>query len=80
MRVNELIERLEDADPDAEVRIVHQPHYPLQSSVRGVATAEEIAEYGDGDDEYEASIVWVVEGSQISETPYGPRAAFEVAS
>jgi hypothetical protein len=36
MTVKELIERLEDLDPEAEIRFVYQANYPLQDDIAGV--------------------------------------------
>lgn len=33
MRVKELMELLEEMDPDAEVKIAYQPNYPLEASI-----------------------------------------------
>ena len=44
MTVAELIERLQDMDPEAEVRLATQPSWPLQSTVRGVASQAEVDE------------------------------------
>jgi hypothetical protein len=37
MNMQELIELLEDCDPEAEVRLAHQPGWPLAFELRGVA-------------------------------------------
>ena len=39
MTAKELIERLDDEEPDAEVRFVYQATYPLQDDIKGVWAA-----------------------------------------
>lgn len=52
MTVSELIEMLEDCDPDMEVRIAEQPWYPFEYYIEGVA-------------EYEGKI-FICEGNQLA--------------
>lgn len=40
MTVSELIERLESADPDAEVRIMAQESWPFEYAIRGTYSVE----------------------------------------
>ena len=40
MNVADLIRRLEDQDPEAEVRFNYQENYPLQDEIRGVWTPD----------------------------------------
>ncbi len=68
MNVTELIDRLEDLDPQAEVRFVYQASYPLQDKVQGVWHAED-----------NEKVVYIVSGGQNYDEPYGPRAAFQEA-
>ena len=42
MTVNELIERLRECDPDAEVRIMMQENWPFENAISGVAVREEM--------------------------------------
>lgn len=42
MNVRELMELLEGLNPDAEVRVATQQNYPLQSSLYGVTTSEDM--------------------------------------
>ncbi len=71
MKVAELIEILEDMDPDAEVLIGSQENWPFEYDVAGVVTREEVV--GESDDEEEprygeglaASDVFIVEGTQL---------------
>lgn len=78
--VAELMERLEDYDPDAEVRIVTQPAWPLQFAVAGAVGVEDMAAGADEDDldgvESDEKVVWLVAGDHPDGTPYGPKAAF----
>ncbi|WP_248582007.1 hypothetical protein [Nocardioides sp. InS609-2] len=90
--VTELIERLQDCDPDAEVRLATQPNWPLQYHLAGIATTEDIAmdrrcedhdfynceDCAEGRLQDDGSIVYLVEGSQHYDQPYAPRAAWDV--
>jgi hypothetical protein len=89
MNVTELIERLAELDPGAEVMLATQPSWPLQSRLAGVASSADLAMdlecagHGDyscdecaGQDE---PVVYLVEGD-AADQPYAPRAAWEVAS
>ena len=49
MTVQQLIELLQDCDPEAEVRIMTQEGWPFENAVRGVAVREDFA----GDDDCE---------------------------
>jgi hypothetical protein len=87
MKVRELIELLEDQDPDAEVFIMSQENWPFENAVAGVAVREEMIEDDEDDDEdreeprYEKgtapSDVFIVEGEQLR---YGSKAAWRVAT
>jgi hypothetical protein len=88
MKVSELIELLEDQDPDAEVMIMSQENWPFENAVAGVAVREEFArDDEDGDDDereeprYEKGTaptdVFLVEGQQLR---YGSKAAWRVAA
>jgi hypothetical protein len=59
MTAAELIEALADVDPDAEVRLAHQPRWPLEY---GLADAVPI----DSDD---GPVVYLVEGAQLGYLP-----------
>ena len=53
MKVSELIELLEEQDPDAEVLVMSQPNWPFELGLAGVTTREEMLradrdEDGDG--------------------------------
>lgn len=43
MTVAELIERLQDCDPEAEVRTMTQESWPFENAIRGVAVREDFA-------------------------------------
>ena len=88
MNVKQLIEILEDLDPDAEVLIVSQQHWPFENAIAGVAVREDVVEDDEDldDDEREEpryekgtapSDVFIVEGQQLR---YGSKAAWRVAS
>jgi hypothetical protein len=90
MKVHELLELLEDVDPEATVRLATQPNWPLQFEVRGVATAADIALEGQCEehDAYNCeecsaeqdAVVYLVEGDHPDgASPYAPRAAWTVA-
>ncbi len=50
MKVKDLISRLEERDPEADVLLATQENYPFEHSVRGVQVRENVAEDDDGDD------------------------------
>jgi len=83
MTVAELIERLSECDPKAEVRIMEQPNWPFEHAIRGVTDSNEIAlaeaderceEVGPEDGPSE-TIVYLVEGNQIR---YGTNIAWKL--
>lgn len=84
MKVSELIEILEEQDPDAEVLVMSQEGWPFEVAIRGVTTREEIL-LADGDDDGKAeapagaarSDVFLVEGEQLR---YGSKSAWTVAT
>lgn len=88
MNVQDLIERLSELDPEAPILLAHQPSWPLQFTLRGVATSQDIAngseceEHGHYDCDkcaaVEEPVVYLVEGNH-PDHPYAPRAAWEVA-
>ena len=55
MKVSELIELLEEQDPDAEVLVMMQENWPFECALAGVTTREEMLradrEDGNEDDE-----------------------------
>jgi hypothetical protein len=90
MKVSELIELLEEQDPDAEVLVMmQQPNWPFELSLAGVTTREEMLradrDEDDGDDDEEPRLergtakndVFLVEGEQLR---YGSKTAWSVAT
>lgn len=83
MKVSEMIELLEDCDPEAEVFLMTQPTWPFECSVRGIAVREDLE--AAEDDEHDlrgarrreagaaASDVLILEGEQLR---YGSKAAW----
>jgi len=74
MKVKELIDILEEQDPDAEVLIMSQQNWPFESGVYGVTVRSEMD--GDGEKEDGADTtaardgcatndVFIVEGTQL---------------
>ncbi|MCZ2108976.1 MAG: hypothetical protein LC118_05325 [Dehalococcoidia bacterium] len=43
MTVAELIERLQECDPDAEVRIMSQENWPFENAISGIAVRQDFA-------------------------------------
>ncbi len=89
MNVRDLIERLQDCDPTAEVLLATQPSWPMQSRLRGVTSGDDIAVdetcevHGDFncDDCIAANgdpVVYLVEGTHPAH-PHAPRAAWDLA-
>lgn len=87
MKVKELIEILQDLEPDAQVLIMSQQSWPFENSVCGVAVREEFNdddEEDEGDEPEERSYergtsandVFIVEGQQLR---YGSKAAWGAA-
>jgi len=84
MKVHELIEILEDLDPDAEVLIMSQENWPFENSLAGVAVREEMHREDDDEDEDDADYgeglrpndVFLCEGRQLR---YGNKNAWNVA-
>lgn len=89
MKVRDLIEILEDQDPDAEVLIMSQENWPFENAIAGVAIREDFVDDDeeDEDDEdgterqYEKGTapndVFIVEGQQLR---YGSKAAWNAAT
>jgi hypothetical protein len=85
MTVNELIEMLQDEDPDAEVRLLMQPSWPFEYSVGGLVRDEDAPAEGSesydpetptDDAEEPRNIVFLVEGQQLQ---YGNKNLFDCA-
>ena len=91
MKVSELIDLLEEQDPDAEVLVMMQENWPFECSLAGVTSREEMLRADreeDLDDEGDAedpklecgtanSDVFLVEGQQLR---YGSKTAWTVAT
>jgi hypothetical protein len=78
MKVGELLELLEQMNPETEVMIAHQPSWPLAEQVVAVIPSEE----GPGpevDEEVdECPVVWLVaDGHARDRSPYAPRWVFD---
>ena len=76
MKVGELIDRLSEYSEDAEVHLMHQPRYPLESALGGVARESEVREHVGGDLGDDPEFVYLLEGRQIG---YGRSVAWEAA-
>lgn len=88
MKVSELIELLEEQDPDAEVLVMSQPNWPFELSLAGVTTREEMLradrdedDAGDDEPRFERGTakndVFLVEGEHLR---YGSKTAWSVAT
>lgn len=83
MKVGELKELLEGMDDELEVRIAHQPSWPLQYTVSEVVECS-VFDHDDLEDDEENDtvivpeanaterIAYIVEGSQVHDDPYLP--------
>jgi hypothetical protein len=87
MTINELIERLEEyrdlIGGDAELRLMTQQNWPVENSITGVCSGEEINDAADEDapeddgDVDNDSVLYIVEGQQLG---YGTKRAWEIAN
>jgi hypothetical protein len=79
MIVSELIEMLQELDPDANVLIMAQQNWPFENGVSHVMTREDMLRSNEDDEDvvYEngtsATDVFIVEGRQLR---YGSKAAW----
>jgi hypothetical protein len=68
MKLCELIEQLEElideVGEDAEIRLVIQPKYPLEYTIGGVCTSDDVA-VGNGVTPPRKKVVWLAEGDQL---------------
>jgi hypothetical protein len=71
MNVKELIEMLEECDPEAKVKFMSQPSYPLEHSIGGIVRRKTFTV----DINDNAEDVFLLEGGQ---TKYGSKNAWEV--
>ena len=63
MIVRDLISLLQACDPDAEIRIAHQPHWPFSYSVSAVVSDADIRRLHDPDwRKAKKQSAWLVEG------------------
>jgi hypothetical protein len=76
MNVSELIEYLEDCDPEAEVLIMEQPGWPFEYSVIGIATREDFEETAEDERDKKSNDVFLLEGKQLR---YGTKDAWNRA-
>jgi hypothetical protein len=85
MKIRELMEILEEQDPDAEVLIMGQARWRFENGIHGVTVRSEIEESDDDDgmpvdrrpDGRAANDVFIVEGKQLR---YGSKTAWDVAT
>jgi hypothetical protein len=75
MKVKTLISYLEEYDPEAEVRIMSQPTYPFEYSIKGVVERQEFSEEFPDPKEGKLTDVFILEGSQIQ---YGNKKVWEM--
>jgi len=83
MDLDTMIARLEEMrgcfGGDCEVRLMTQPNWPFENTVRGIVSSEDLRD-GEGDEGVdpegtsEPVVVYVVEGSQAS---YGDKRAWD---
>jgi len=74
MTVKELIEELEQYEPDCEVRLMTQQSWPFQNSIRGLCESAQFVDSEEGLPSDEL-IVYIVEGRQIG---YGNKEAWDI--
>jgi hypothetical protein len=80
MTVQDLIELLQEYNPDARVVLAYQSHYPLEHELRGLTTRHELVE-ADADDDADShedddlDDVILVDGEFLG---YGSRAAWKL--
>ena len=87
MTVQDLIDRLQDFEPDTEVRLMTQQSWPFENEVAGLCDgrdlkSEEPCDCGepgceDCDPEKQEAIVYIVEGGQLG---YGNKNAWSACS
>ena len=81
MKVSQLIDILQQEDPEATVLLMEQENWPFENSIRGVVARHEFEEPEDDEcrapnDERRDNDVFLVEGCQLR---YGNRNAFDAA-
>jgi hypothetical protein len=75
MKVCDLIELLEDMDPNADVLAMVQPRYPFEHRVEGAVQRGELLDSADESMDLDANDVFIVVGDQLR---YGTKRAWEV--
>lgn len=61
---------------DSELRIAHQPHWPLQEYVEGVWFDDEVVEdFQETDGSGDPPLFYIASGGQDHDSPYAPKAA-----
>ena len=65
MKVRQLLDLLAEYSPDADVRVVSQPRYPLESSLAGVVSESEVRAHEGRELGAEPEVVFLLEGQQI---------------
>lgn len=79
MKVSELVKLLEACDPDDDVRLALQPHYPHEHAVAGVVSASDLAKMNDRDPCEAAPnaprVVYLAEGAWLG---YGNRDVWQL--
>ncbi len=68
MTVAELMEELEDVDPDAEVRLAMQPSWPFEYAIGRIAQVSAPEDESARKDE-EPQVVYLSEGNQLGYLP-----------
>lgn len=83
MKAREFKEMFEDVDDDAEVTVLIQPNYPIETRITGIAIKSQINEAAERDPDLhpdrtnnEDNHVYIVTDGDIG---YGPKAAWDVA-
>ena len=89
MKVHELIELLEEMDPEADVWLMVQPSYPFEHRIEGVCQRSDLAEpdpeaepwaerdrWGANESQLPATDVFLLDGGQAR---YGAKAAWDAA-
>jgi hypothetical protein len=76
MTVAELIERLQEMNPEAEVHVMLQQHWPMESTLLGVCEGEDLLEEHD-DADADHDVVFLVEGEHVGR---GLKSAWRAAS
>ena len=76
MKVRQLLDTLSEYSPEAEVRLLHQPRYPLASALGGVIGESEVRDHEGRDLGDEPEVVYLLEGEPLG---YGRANAWEAA-